>query len=272
MGLHSFIDRVTTTLKKWEAEAAERQAAEEASQREALNAVSDLFINGRGAGFHCSDRQFERFRRACSDNQIGKIVSFNKKRMCCKIRSSVDASKIYSVTLNSCDCEDFSKSQLGLPCKHIYRLALELGIIDRDWDISGIPPEVRQRIEALPFDDRVKFVKLIPYHTRENNFEMKKSAVPASCIENGLVSESSDFYAVLDENYTKNDIIAALAVSKNEYTPTSKSTKREMIQWIIDNDAKLLRKLRNKHFYISFAPEVFSCIDYIYREYRYLTE
>ncbi len=271
MGLHSFIDRVTSTLKKWEAEAAERQAAEEASQREALNAAADLFVNGRGAGFHCSDRQFERFQRACSDNQIGKIVSFDNKKMRCKIRSSVDASKIYNVTLNSCDCEDFSKSALGLPCKHIYRLALELGIVDRDWDISGIPPELRQRIDALPFNDRVKFVKLIEIGCN-CDFEVKKSAVPASCIESGLICESSDYYAILDENYNKNDIIAALAVAKNEYTPTSKSTKREMIQWIIDNDAKLLRKLCNKHYYISFGLDVMQCREYIYREYRYLSE
>lgn len=35
---------------------------------------------------------------------------------------------IYDVTLNSCTCYDFEARQL--PCKHIYRLASELGYLD----------------------------------------------------------------------------------------------------------------------------------------------
>lgn len=36
----------------------------------------------------------------------------------------------YRVTLESCECSDFKRRQL--PCKHIYRLAIELGFIDED--------------------------------------------------------------------------------------------------------------------------------------------
>lgn len=35
---------------------------------------------------------------------------------------------IYKVTLNSCTCHDFKMQQL--PCKHIYRLASELGYLE----------------------------------------------------------------------------------------------------------------------------------------------
>lgn len=271
MGLRSFINRISTTLDKWEAEAEEKRVAEEAAQQKAFYEAADLFVNGRGDDFHCTDRQYERFRRACSDNATGKIISLDRKKMCCKICSSVDTSKIYKVTLNKCECEDFSKSTLGLPCKHIYKLALELGIINRDWDISGIPPELRQRIESLSFGDLAKFIKLVE-NGFDGDFEAKKSAVPTSCIELKLVYESEDYYSILNENYNKNDIIAALAIAKNKFTPTSKSTKREMIQWIIDNDAKLLRKLCNKHYYIFFSPDVLKCRKYIYREYRHLIE
>lgn len=272
MGLRDFFQKVSNTLDKWEQEAQERRAAEEAAQLEALNSAADLFINGRGDDFHCSDRQYSRFKRACSSGGIGKVVSVNKKKMSCVICSSKDSSKMYHVTLNSCDCEDFKNSPLGLPCKHIYKLALELGIIDHDWDISGIPADLRQRIEALPYDDLIKFIKLMKDHMYDDDFEVKKSAVPASCIECGLVEETTDFYTVLNENYNKNDIIAALALAKNDYQPTSKSTKRDMILWIIDNDNKLLRKLVNKHYYISFSLDVISCMNNIYREYRYLIE
>lgn len=270
MGIRLFIDRISQTLKQWEADAQAQKEAEAAAQLERLNAAADLFINGRGSDFHCSDGQRERFQRACSEYQIGRIISLNKKKMCCKISSSSNSSVIYNTSLENCECKDFLNS--GLPCKHIYKLAMELGIINSDWDISGIPKELRERIEALPYFDQVAFIKLIPYHTSGNSFEVKKSDVPVSIIESGLVVENSDYYRVLDENYTKNDIIASLAVTKNSYTLSSKSTKKDMINWIIDNDKKLLQKLCNKHYYISFAPDVFSHLNYIYREYKYMVK
>ena len=36
----------------------------------------------------------------------------------------------YHVTLDSCECSDFKRRQL--PCKHIYRLAIELGLIEEN--------------------------------------------------------------------------------------------------------------------------------------------
>lgn len=40
----------------------------------------------------------------------------------------VGSDGIYDVTLNSCTCYDFEARQL--PCKHIYKLASELGYLD----------------------------------------------------------------------------------------------------------------------------------------------
>lgn len=37
----------------------------------------------------------------------------------------------YNTTLSHCDCQDFKYNKKGqAPCKHIYRLAIELGLID----------------------------------------------------------------------------------------------------------------------------------------------
>ncbi len=39
----------------------------------------------------------------------------------------------YNTTLSHCDCQDFRYNKKGqAPCKHIYRLALECGLIDPD--------------------------------------------------------------------------------------------------------------------------------------------
>lgn len=270
MGIRSLFDRVSSTLKQWEIEAAEKQAADAADQQKSFDAAADLFINGRGDDFHCSDRQYERFQRACSENRIGKIVSLNKKKMSCKIYSSSNSSVIYKTTLNSCDCEDFSKS--GLPCKHIYKLALELGIIDKSWDISGIPHELRSTLDALLYSEMDSFLKLlVNYPSTSALFEVKKREVPEKLLETGLVIEPqsrSDFYTVLDGSYYRTDIFTALTTARNSYTPNSSSTKAEMISWILDNDEKLLNRLCKKHYHIRLSPEVYKYKQCILRHYR----
>lgn len=54
-----------------------------------------------------------------------KIV-LDQLNSCASIVGSSD--EPYTVTLDSCNCFDFASRQL--PCKHIYRLALELGYLD----------------------------------------------------------------------------------------------------------------------------------------------
>ena len=42
-----------------------------------------------------------------------------------------DDGEDYNVTLSHCDCQDFMYNKKGqAPCKHIYRLAIECGLID----------------------------------------------------------------------------------------------------------------------------------------------
>lgn len=274
MSIRSLFERINATFKQWELEAEEKKAADLAAQQEAFNTNADLFINGRGDDFHCSDRQYERFHRACSKNQIGKIVSLDKKNMSCKICSSVNPSVVYKTTLNSCDCEDFSKS--SLPCKHMYKLALELGVVDTDWDISGIPYELKKSIDSLLYTDKVKLLKLLSNYKSYGLFKVKKADVTESLIESGFVIEpndSSDFYKILDENYYKNDIFVALTTAKNSYTPNSNSTKKEMILWILENDEKLLNRLCKKHYYIRLSPDLLDRSMYILRQYKnYLEE
>jgi hypothetical protein len=154
----------------------------------------------------------------------------------------------------------------------MYKLALELGVIDSNWDISGIPTELKNTFDSLPFSDKVSLLNLlINYPASRALFEVKRKDVPESLIRTGLVEETTDradFYKILYKNYTKNDIFVALATAKNDYTPTSSSTKKEMISWILDNDEKLLLKLYKKHYCIRLSLEVANCKEYIIRQYK----
>lgn len=73
---------------------------------------------------HCDKSQTDRQGRAITYPFTFKI---NKRSKSARF-SSTSELPYYDTTLSSCTCMDFQERKL--PCKHIYRLALELGIID----------------------------------------------------------------------------------------------------------------------------------------------
>lgn len=68
---------------------------------------------------------FEQIKRIDSGSKLGKkILSFDADAKTMSIQGS--GSEPYHTTLDDCDCPDFSFRQL--PCKHMYCLALNLGL------------------------------------------------------------------------------------------------------------------------------------------------
>lgn len=61
---------------------------------------------------------------------------------------SGSGSSPYAVTLNSCECSDFKLR--GLPCKHIYRLALELNLL------PDLPTYNKKAAKQLDFQSEIE--------------------------------------------------------------------------------------------------------------------
>lgn len=269
MSLKDFFANISDTLKRWSAEGEEILRQKEMQIQENINISGQQFINGYGEKFHCQDEQYVRFQRAISSNNIGKVVSLNRKKMLMDILSTKDYRKTYKVSLTRCECEDFKKRYL--PCKHMYKLALELGIISTDWDISGIPYELRKSIDSLLYTDKVKLLTLLANYKSYGLIEVKRREITENLIDSGFVIEPNDradLYEILDKNYNKSDLFVALTAAKNSYTPNSRATKKEMILWILNNDEKLLNKLLKKHYYIRLRSDLLDCRIYILRQYK----
>lgn len=122
----SFIDKNENTSNNCYTKATHDLYQEDAEQKKLTNA-SEKFKNGYGKNFHSSEEQYRRFCRAAFYSN-DKIISINKKEMSMKIHSSSNSEDVYTVTLTNCECEDFHKR--NLPCKHMYKLAIELGIME----------------------------------------------------------------------------------------------------------------------------------------------
>lgn len=224
---------------------------------EKLNLAADNFLHNPDPDFHYHQGQFARFQRACNPSYTGSIIYFDKDNICCEMKSSRNTDKVYSVSLSSCTCKDFTERHL--PCKHMYKLAIALNIIDENWNNFDIPSYLRTIIDNMSPTDLTNFYYILWNNIGTGIFEVRRREVPAICIEKGIFLETTtkeQFRQELDFSYTKNDILATLAISKSPYTPNSRSTKKEMIQWIIDNDEKLLKRLRKKHYYIYYSPDI----------------
>lgn len=73
------------------------------------------------ASVHFLDGQAERIERAATDRSI-KLLEYDSSTGTAAIRGT--KGDIYSVSEHHCTCGDFRAR--GLPCKHIYLLAMEL--------------------------------------------------------------------------------------------------------------------------------------------------
>ncbi len=89
----------------------------------------------------------------------------NKSKQTARFSSSTDL-PYYDTTLSTCNCYDFQERKL--PCKHIYRLAVELGIIEiikRTYD--------KEKLEAIKNSDDID--------NEPDQITRQKSAMSSKC-------------------------------------------------------------------------------------------
>lgn len=73
---------------------------------------------------HTEVTQIKRFEKGSGKSV--KMLSFDSDNQCAEFEGS-DGS-IYNTSLDGCSCIDYSFH--NLPCKHMYKLAIECGLID----------------------------------------------------------------------------------------------------------------------------------------------
>lgn len=71
-----------------------------------------------------AQEKFKRLQKAFDENMVVEQCDMTAAA---KIKGL--SGEIYETTLHSCTCEDFVKGHYKTPCKHMYRLAIELGML-----------------------------------------------------------------------------------------------------------------------------------------------
>lgn len=224
------------------------------------------FLYGYGKNFHCTYEQYNRFQRAMNPKRIGRIVSVDQQRMSMQIHGSYHPDLIYDVHLDYCNCKDFQNRQL--PCKHMYRLALEIGIVTPQWDLSGLTPEVREKLSLLSENQQKALLRLINKQgSKLTAFSTSKRSVPTALVTAGFISEVPYDY-ILDKNFLKKDLLALLSVSN--YCPVSNADKKsDIINYIVQNEHKLAKTMYKKFYCVEYSDMLSNNLGFIQ---RYLSE
>lgn len=159
---------------------------------------------GKWVGVNDSKEQLARFKRAClAENTPVEVVAEEARGV------FSGAHGVYNTTLESCTCVDFQRR--NLPCKHMYRLAIELGLIEGDvqTDKSRI---ISPDQPGMSLDDAVDIAEtLSPYgqtvlreilldltYRNKNVHTKEKGCDYSEVLDSGIVEETSDGIVTVD--------------------------------------------------------------------------
>lgn len=178
----------------------------------------------------------------------------------------------YTTTLDSCTCVDFIRRKL--PCKHIYRLAIELGLVHEsakswknrealNYSQMSLSDAVAE-LENLPDDCQIFILELLQIeHTEFVVAENDKDILSCSF----LTQEALDIQRVMGR-MSKKEIMDTLIA--NGYAPEKSLKKDDLITWCAGNvpDAA---SLFQGVIYLSISPYAKKIrrklLDYLRRKY-----
>lgn len=144
----------------------------------------------------------------------------------------------YETFLDYCPCGDFRRS--NLPCKHIYRLAIELGLIDIKTE-SSQNAIVTPKNERISLNDTIDIVESLSPDAQLTLLNIAcniRSTTPVYEIDfNNIISELMACGIIIDTDpnnhkinfKTKNDILELLDSENISYNKNSKKGELEEI-------------------------------------------
>lgn len=169
----------------------------------------------------------------------------------------------YQTSLSTCSCVDFSRYHL--PCKHMYRLALELECLDGDFksDTSqivtpqkeGLPlSNVIKNIESLPEDAQVLLKWILSQITTKEVYAYVRSDsfdIMELLISRGIIIKKSDLRTLLSA-YTRNELNERISTLN---IPFKKNMKYEnLCIWCLDNIPEHLPVICNDTATVIVSP------------------
>lgn len=170
----------------------------------------------------------------------------------------------YLTSLEGCPCGDFRRAKR--PCKHMYRLAMELGLLDVTYK-SDSSQRVLSKKESATFEESIFLIESFSeelqrylldalfdllYHSKNGYACVEKNNLFEELISSGLAEEKMDFYTFLN-NFKRNQINEK--ISNLDLNIEFKKNMRldKLIAWCIENIPEQIPELFPDYTTIVFS-------------------
>lgn len=184
-------------------------------------------------------------------------LSVDAENQCAVFKSS--GQNPYNTTLNSCTCVDFFRRKL--PCKHIYRLAMEIGSISAEYKEGKNKNEFKANIFALPVESQEMLYDICYFSSGRRGSQQKtifpylRDSFSVNLISNGYCVEIPfDTHALdlLEVSEIKNMIFPF----NFDGCPIKKgSHKKTVLSWISDNESTVFPAISSKYILLKISDQ-----------------
>ena len=154
----------------------------------------------------------------------------------------------YQTSLSNCTCSEFVRFKV--PCKHIFRLAMELGIIDVSYK-TGMSNGERDEMQ-ISFEDAVGIIEALSQEAQHTVYNMLSMSIdsrhkPHLITEPGIIEEFRACQLLEEQpatalmlstmkRKTLNDLISVSGLTD---APKKNAASAVLVQWILDNMSNL---------------------------------
>lgn len=187
----------------------------------------------------------------------------------------------YETFLDSCPCGDFRRSKL--PCKHIYRLAMELGLMDNTDTKNNINAIITPKNERTSLDETIDLVESLPENVQRELLAIAaniRSTTPtylvtpnenvSELIKAGIVVDAHPGKYMINYNQKRKSEIAKL-LDDEGIVYEKKATKNELQELCTEHLAEKAAEKFGKFISVSI-PTKYSSTKihyYLHRKYDY---
>lgn len=215
---------------------------------------------------HNDEEQLKRIKRAESADMTPTSIDYENQTGVFK----GSGKKPYEVSLDFCTCSDFRRRKL--PCKHIYRLAMELGLFDSDYDVGINKFDLSKAIFSLDVEVQKALYDICcdaAYHS-QITFVFNKEEFPkyielitnGFCIE--ILSNYHDAFLTVPVSTIKEMFKDIVADDKPKYNAITKT----YLNWISENDYIIANQLSKHYAVLQLNEQINSKVHAIVSRYR----
>lgn len=194
-------------------------------------------------GVHEDPEQIKRFDKSktaeCTPLEVDKLTGVGRFS---------GSSGVYETNLEVCRCRDFIIRRK--PCKHMYRLAIELGIIttdsvktdSRSIKSPGSTKEQRRQaflksidlIESYDIETQKMIKDLIYCHNTKREYLSDDYERYSKLISDGIATASTDYFKIIRKN-TQKHTLELLEQANFAFPEGLKPTKKAKFEWCLEN-------------------------------------